>query len=78
MGPKVRHVTVHDGVAGQRIVTAVVQYPDEKPTDVTFVGSVYGGPVVMVSGDSGTETFVTEPSAFGTFGAEWVREFFED
>jgi len=44
---------------------------------VTFVGSVYGGPVVMVL-PSGHQTFVSDPGRFGRFGADWVQRFLSD
>jgi hypothetical protein len=80
------------GIAGQYAVTARVGYPDEAPRDVTFVGSVYGGPVVMRTEISRNvsaleeaewwetqtvETFVSDPRRFGEFGESWVRRFFE-
>lgn len=64
--------------AGQRSIAADVQYPDETPSRVEFVGpsaSIGGpGPVVMIS--RGHQTFVTDPSRFGDFGPDWVRRFF--
>lgn len=72
--PEVTNVKRHAGIAGQFSVTASVQYPCEPPETIEFVGSVYGGPVVMVS--HGHQTFVTDPGRFGEFGTEWVREFF--
>ena len=62
-------VTKHNGVAGQFSLSA-------ETTDgtLTFVGSVYGGPVVMVL-PSGTQTFVSDPGRFGEFGEEWVKRF---
>jgi hypothetical protein len=71
----VRKVTRHAGIAGQVSYSAVVGYPGEDDSTVTFVGSVYGGPVVMVT-PSGTQVFVTDPDRFGTFGSQWVRRFF--
>lgn len=66
------------GIAGQFSVTADVTHHHDAGDDrssVTFVGSVYGGPVVMVL-ESGTQTFVSEPGRFGeTFGEAWVRAF---
>ena len=63
------------GIAGQFPVTARIGYVDEAPREVTFTGSVYGGPVVMQSGN--VQTFVTNAARFGTvFGVEWVRRFF--
>lgn len=63
------------GIAGQVQYDVTVTYPDEPTETVSFVGSVYGGPVVMVT-PAGTQTFVTEPARFGKFGPEWVRRFF--
>lgn len=65
------------GVAGQVSYSAAVRYPGETVSIVSFVGSVYGGPVVMVT-PSGAQTFVTDPSRFGEFGEEWVKRFFTD
>lgn len=65
------------GVAGQVQYTAVVQYEGEEPSTVSFVGSQFGGPVVMISG-TGTQVFVTNPGRFGHFSEGWVRNFFTD
>lgn len=62
------------GVAGQVSYTATVKYEGEEPSSVTFVGSTYGGPVVMVT--AAGQTFVTDPGRFGRFSAAWVRAFF--
>jgi hypothetical protein len=62
------------GVAGQFAVQVTVTYPGEASRIVEFVGSSYGGPVLMVT-DHG-ETWVTDPGRFGDFGKEWVRRFF--
>lgn len=72
--PHIYFVRKQAGIAGQFAVSARVGYPDEPPRDVEFVGSVYGGPVVMRSG--AVETFVTDPGRFGEFGVEWARRFF--
>lgn len=73
--PVIRSIKRHAGIAGQFSVSAEVQYPDEPVSSVAFVGSEYGGPVVMIT-EFG-QTFVTEPGRFGDFGTEWVRRFFE-
>lgn len=79
--PTVTNLRKHAGIAGQFSVSATVAYPYESAHEgaqakrVEFVGSVYGGPVVMIS-PSGVQTFVTDPSRFGEFGVEWVRRFF--
>lgn len=57
------------GVAGQISFTAST---DDGP--LTFVGSVYGGPVVMVL-PSGVQTFVSDAGRFGEFGEQWVENF---
>jgi hypothetical protein len=57
------------GVAGQYSLTAETEHGP-----VAFVGSNYGGPVVMIT-DSGVQTFVTDPGRFGEFGEAWVRRF---
>ena len=72
--PTILGVRKSSGIAGQFSVTARVRYPDEPAREVTFVGSVYGGPVVMQS--DGREMFVTDPGRFGPFGVDWVRAFF--
>lgn len=72
--PHIYFVRRQDGIAGQFSVSARVGYPDEAPRDVAFIGSVYGGPVVMKTAHG--ETFVTEPGRFGEFGEQWVRNFF--
>ncbi len=63
------NLTTTKAVAGQFSVTAQT---DDGP--LTFVGSVYGGPVVMIT-PGGTQTFVTDPGRFGKFGKEWVEAF---
>lgn len=62
------------GMAGQFSVQVTVTYPGEEPRVVEFVGSVYGGPVLMVT-DAG-QTWVTDPARFGKFGKGWVARFF--
>lgn len=63
------------GIAGQVSYTVHVKYPDEPSAPVTFVGSIYGGPVVMVTPE-GRQHPVSDPSRFGKFGPDWVRQFF--
>lgn len=57
------------GVAGQIGVT--VTETGGYNSKVTFVGSAYGGPVVMILG-SGIQTFVTNPERFGKFAEDRV------
>lgn len=71
---EVQSIRKHRGVAGAVAYEATVTYPGEDARLVTFHGSAYGGPVVMVAG--GHQTFVTDPGRFGEFGEEWVRRFF--
>lgn len=77
--PRVLGISQDKTFAGQRSITANVQYPGEPPARVEFVGprsSIGGsGPVVMIF--RGNQTFVTDPSRFGVFGRDWVRRFFE-
>jgi hypothetical protein len=75
--PTVSKVTKHAGVAGQFSVTAEVTYEGEAPERIEFVGSTYGGPVVMVT-PGGKQVFVTDPGRHGTFGTAWVERFFAD
>lgn len=75
--PTVSKIKKHAGIAGQYSVTAEVTYEGEAPEKIEFVGSVYGGPVVMVT-PAGTQTFVSEPGRFGEFGTKWVERFFAD
>lgn len=76
-GPSILRVSRGKTFAGQRSITAEVQYPDEPPSRVEFVGPSSGsGPVVMITRPSGIQTFVTDPSRFGDFGTAWVRRFF--
>jgi hypothetical protein len=74
VAPEVTKIFSRKGVAGQFAVQATVTYPGEEPRVVEFVGSTYGGPVLVV-----TETdqiWVTDPGRFGTFGKGWVVRFF--
>lgn len=73
----VTNVRTANGVAGEISVSATILYPGEAPRDVTFVGSAYGGPVVMVT--PLTQVFVTNPSRCGDFAADrkaWIARFF--
>lgn len=72
--PEVTKVKKIRGVAGQFAVQATVAYPGEDPRVIEFVGSSYGGPVLMITEHG--QTWVTDPGRFGTFGTDWVKEFF--
>ncbi len=71
----IERIKRHGGIAGQFMVTATIS-EGTAVRDLAFVGSVYGGPVVMI-GESGAQTFVTDPGRFGAFDTEWVRRFLE-
>lgn len=59
-----------NGVAGQYQLTATT--PDGT---LTFVGSEYGGPIVMIT-PTGAEIFVSDPGRFGAvLDPEWIRQF---
>jgi hypothetical protein len=75
--PTLGKIKRQNGIAGEVAYTVTVTYPGESPDAVTFIGSVYGGPVVMVM-PSGRQTFVTNPDRHGKFGPSWVRSFFAD
>lgn len=77
MTPTLGPIRRRNGVAGQVAYTVDVTYPDESPSTITFVGSVYGGPVVMVT-PAGHETFVRNATDLGPFNPEWVRRFFTE
>ncbi len=65
----------HSGVAGQYSLTVDVTYVGESARAVTFVGSTFGGPILMRT--DAWETWVTEPGRFGAIlTPEWVRAFF--
>lgn len=74
--PQIHRVRRHAGIAGQFSVSADVTYPDEPQSNIEFVGSTYGGPVVMRTGT--LEAFVSDPGRFGKFGEDWVRRFLLD
>lgn len=73
--PDLSEVRRRNGIAGQISYSVDVTYQGETVETLMFVGSVYGGPVVMVS-PNGAQTFVVEPSRFGEFGPAWIRRFF--
>ena len=75
--PQIGKIHRDNGVAGQVSYTTEVTYPDEPTRTIQFVGSVYGGPVVMVTAN-GQQDLVADPGRFGEFGPDWVRRFFGD
>jgi hypothetical protein len=74
VSPTLSNLRRYNGTAGQFSLAVEVTYPGEDTRTVEFVGSVYGGPVLMVT-DAG-QTWVTDPGRFGSFGKVWVTKFF--
>lgn len=74
--PTLGKITKGNGIAGQISYSVPVTYDDEPTSTVTFVGDVYGGPVVMITPANPKGTWVTNPDRFGKFGPEWVHKFF--
>jgi len=69
-------ITHRKGIAGQYEYTV-----ETADGPLTFVGSEYGGPIVMIT-PSGAQTFVNDPGRFASghrFGClldeTWVRNF---
>jgi hypothetical protein len=75
--PTLGKIRKQNGIAGQVAYSVHVTYPGEPTRLVTFIGSDYGGPVVMVQPD-GRQTGVSDPGRHGSFGPAWVRSFFAD
>lgn len=76
MGPEILSLKTEKGIAGQYAINAMVRYPGEKASRVSFVGSVYGGTIVMIT-TGGAQVFVTNPERFGErLTLQWVRNFF--
>lgn len=75
MSTSIHRIRRIDGIAGQVCYEATVRYEDEQPDKVTFAGSIYGGPVIMI-GSGGQQTFVTDPDRFGQFNERWIERFF--
>lgn len=76
--PLVNDIKRDPGIAGQYSITARVIYPGELPETITFVGSSYGGPIVMIT-PSGQQVFVSRAvtDRLGEqLSPEWVRGFF--
>jgi hypothetical protein len=76
--PVVTNVKRHAGIAGQRSMSALVQYEGESAQTIVFVGSVYGPPIVMVT-PAGHEVFVSSrvtDRIGSTLDAAWVQAFF--
>ena len=74
--PTLGKIRRHNGVAGQVSYSVPVTFRDEDTSVVTFVGSVYGGPVLMQTEVIPRGVFVVDVERFGKFSPEWVRRFF--
>lgn len=74
--PTLGSIRKHSGIAGVIAYSVPVTYPDEPTETITFRGSVYGGPVVMVTPGNPAGVFVTDPARFGRLSPVWVRRFF--
>lgn len=74
VSPALSGLRRYNGTAGQFSLAVEVTYPGEEARTVEFVGSLYGGPVLMITDTA--EVWVSEPGRFGTFGKAWVRAFF--
>lgn len=74
ISPALSGLRRYNGTAGQFSLAVEVTYPGEEARTVEFVGSLYGGPVLMITDTA--EVWVSEPGRFGTFGKAWVRAFF--
>lgn len=75
--PVVHDARMTHGVAGAVQVVAQVGYPGEAPRHVTFAGSVYGGPVVMVTGFGSHYVDQSVRERCGErLNVEWVMRFF--
>jgi hypothetical protein len=76
--PRVLKIENLGAMADRRAFLVRVQYPDEKPTSVTFTGPSQNivGPVVMVTAQ-GQQVPVHDPGRFGPFGREWIYGFFD-
>lgn len=74
--PTLGRIRKHRGLAGQVAYTVPVTYPDEPSSTVTFLGSSYGGPVLMMTKANPEGTWVVDPERFGKFSSIWVQRFF--
>lgn len=75
--PVVHDARMSFGGADQVQVTVQVGYPGEAPRHVTFVGSIHGGPVVMVTGvGSQFVDRAVKERCGGKLNVEWVMRFF--
>lgn len=77
MSATVQSITKTAGIAGQVRLTAAVQYPGEDTSTVSFVGSIYGGPVLMLTEGFPEGIWVRDSGRYGDkFDPEWIKRFF--
>lgn len=76
MNPTILNIKRNNGIAGQYSYKVVIQYIDENPSTVEFVGNTYGGPIVFIT-ESGRQVFVNNPERFGSqLNKSWITRFF--
>ena len=76
--PKLGKITRHNGIAGQFSYSVMTTYPGEPSARVEFVGSVYGGTIIMVT-DAGTQIPISSrvtDRIGSTLDPAWIRSFF--
>jgi len=77
--PEVKVGKRQSGIAGEYAFSATVAYPDEPASVVTFKGSTFGGPIVMVTDGNPRGVFVSSrvTERIGAkLDAAWVERFF--
>lgn len=78
--PELLDIQRENGIAGQYAVKVTVRYPGEETKHVIFVGSSYGGPIVMVT-SNGVQTILPKgvtDRIGSTVDSQWVVDFFAD
>ena len=73
--PTLHSINRHNGAAGQLVYVVTLEYPGEGRDVVTFVGSSYGGPVLLQHSRLG-DVWVSDPDRYGRLSPRWVRRFF--
>jgi len=75
--PAIDNITSYASMADTRFYVVTVRYPGENARRVGFQGPAGdAGPVVMITQAYPDGMFVDDPSRFGEFGSDWVRNFF--
>ena len=79
--PTIHKITKRGSIAGEYALIVSVQYDDQDaPDTVTFKGSVYGGPILMITKGIPGGVFVSQrvTDNIGTkLDTRWVRRFFK-